>query len=436
MALSWGVMILRWRSVQSPTMIIRLFFPLLLFQCLVTFGVSSFPITAWAEDNLTSDGEFLLELSTKTNKCTLRAVSQTLTSKKMYKSSNDDYVVKVRNYLPIPLRIYMVDDQGRWFGINKIYNSKSKVKKEKNPYKNGIVPPFFPSDKDEVGGYRVDWFKPRYKNTFFVVTDGSSGAIVTVFYIKGFARNHGLYKFGENCKADKNGQEARFYITPGVMAVPGDIGPPPSSTWSKINPGNSKAVLTGVSHLGRFSLDSKKMPGRIDSKDEKENTKEGGYFGKHDRFLIRTQAWQQSQGSIVVPPCEFVEYLDVHETGVDDESSSTISMAMSLGMNYSEGLGPISMSISASLSMSGSYSHTVKLHDYTTNSITRTIDNSKNNYPHIVMFYEQVDTYSVNAWHSHANEPIAGPSMIHVNAPRVPVTLQGNRNKTKVKCKN
>lgn len=115
-------------------------------------------------------------------------------------------------------------------------------------------------------------------------------------------------------------------IGPTDLSEPGDIGPVPVSTTGVVIPNDSPSILVGY--------------GQAKDKDGKST------------YLTRSQFWKRSGDSITLAPGESVVTSYTSTTGIQETSSTTETVAMSLNASASAGWGPVSASISAGLNTS------------------------------------------------------------------------------------
>lgn len=363
-------------------------------------------------------------ISMTTNSCLLAVASGTAKSRS---TKSDPYTIKVENYLPVAMNAYLVNSDGSWKRLETHWNSANDVGKNSRGTYAAISPAFLDiSNAPDFSYHKNAYFSVDTKNMYFVLTDLVNGGLVASYYLYDDTdkANGSLGSSGDECgcAVDANRETVHLYVNDGVLAVPNMTGGPPTMTTDIPIPGDTMPFLVGASLLGKYAVKNKNDK----SYNEKMTPQEkSAYDSSVNRVLTRHQYWSQTANSLVVPAGEYVNFTTQTFYGTEDESSSSSQFSASMGLSASAGYGPMSASISASLSASSNYAHNLTVQTSTTETVTRTIDNTKKGATdHIVQYYQLTDLLTVSGWDSNLNAMLANAVIIQKNSPALPA-IQG-----------
>lgn len=112
--------------------------------------------------------------------------------------------------------------------------------------------------------------------------------------------------------------------------------------------------------------------------------------------IIREQYWQRLGDSFTLAPGEEITLTTTHSAGITSTSSTSETIAKTLGMDASAGWGPISLGINASLSSTSTNTQQVTIADEITTHESRTM-RSTSDQPVVYFRWQVVDVISIIA---------------------------------------
>lgn len=348
--------------------------------------------------------------SKTTNSCMLDAARRTLVSPKADDNSDAFVKVRVRNYLPVPLIAYVVDDKGTWYRLTRYTGDAAGNKHAR--YYTPIAPYFLSEGSNASDPYIQEYFNVPMENFYIIFSDLIMGGLVSVIAI-----GDEEHFPDSSCLTKVKGTNAYVNIDPSQLGVPNAIGSPPIMNKISPIPSDSMPILIGVTYLGKFAVND-------NGDSQKKNKEKGRDFSyiKADRVITRHQYWAQAGMSLVVAPGEYVQYTTETTYGTEEESSSAQSFSASLGMSASAGYGPISASVSASLTASSSYSHSISIQTSETSTYQKTVDNHKGTEPLILQYFQLTDVLTAAGWDGHNNIMASSAVLIQKNTPALLAT--------------
>ncbi len=335
-----------------------------------------------------------------TNSCILDAARRTIVS-----PSDDDnnasVIVRVRNYLPVPLVVYAVDDKGTWYRLTR-YTADAGGKEHARHYEP-IAPYFLSEGSLTRDAYIQEYFNVPMGNFYMIFSDLIMGGLVSVVAIGD--DNHFV---GSSCLSTVKSGQAYVDVDPSQLGVPNSIGSPPKMDKTSPIPADSMPILIGATYLGDFA---------VNNNDDKKKKDLDFSYTKASRVITRHQYWAQAGMSLVVAPGEYIQYTTQTTYGTEEESSSAQSFSASLGISASAGYGPVSASVSASLSASSSYSHSISIQTSETSTYQKTVDNQNGTEPLVLQYFQLTDVLTAAGWDSDNKKMASSAVLMQKNTP-------------------
>lgn len=137
-----------------------------------------------------------------------------------------------------------------------------------------------------------------------------------------------------------------YEIGQASLVLPNDIGPYPAATASRPIPSDSGRVVVGCGKVTVWTEGEVPIP--------------------QERTIVREQYWRRLGTSYSVAPGETRTLSVSRTTGMSQSSTKSDTLAESVGISASGGLGPASASISASINASSTSFQEISLHEETT----------------------------------------------------------------------
>ncbi|HEU4701192.1 MAG TPA: hypothetical protein VFS37_01830 [Conexibacter sp.] len=278
----------------------------------------------------------------------------------------------IRNDLCVPLALAWLSEHGEQWGFDP----------QTGRCEDGApVHPIRPSGQVLLPGAQDGYW--------WLLTTQRSGAFVGV-----------VGKGQEDPRRPRFVGSAQVAVSPDDLVAPNALGPPPEPSVETIVPGDSPRVLVGC------GMALAGTPGVV---------------------VTREQFWQLTGDSYSLVRGERRTISYTETVGMETTSSTSETVATSLGMSASVGWGPVSTSVSASLSTSSTTFQQVSLSSERTTFVSRDMEN-RGDGTLLVLVWQMADVITVfeaqgkpaGSVVSSINPTIAQPRTMPSEAPSAP----------------